>query len=113
MWRFVGGFPVKSAYMRRLFAIFLIALLRTVTWADAPTGGAPGSLCGDPVAGLPACNAPSKDLKLAKEAFARGVKLQSARKLEEAFSKFEDAARLLPHNVEYVTAREILRQQLV
>jgi len=113
MWRFVGGFPVKSAYMRRLFAIFLIALLRTVTWADAPTGGAPGSLCGDPVAGLPACNAPSKDLKLAKEAFARGVKLQSARKLEEAFSKFEDAARLIPQNVEYVTAREMLRQQLV
>ena len=113
MWRFGEGFPVESACMRRLVAIFLIALLRTVTWADAAASGAAGSLCGDPTAGLPACHAPGKDLKLAKEAFVRGLKLQSARKLEEAFSEFEGAARLIPQNVDYVTAREMMRQQLV
>ncbi len=39
--------------------------------------------------------------------------MQHARKLDEAFSEFEEAARLIPQNVEYLTAREMTRQQLV
>jgi len=41
------------------------------------------------------------------------VKLKSSGQMDAAFEKFETAAELAPHNVEYVTAREFTRQQLV
>jgi general secretion pathway protein D len=64
-------------------------------------------------AGAPVCKAPAKDLKAAREAFARGLALQHEKKLDQAFSEFEEASRLVPQNLEYVTAREMLRQQVV
>lgn len=62
--------------------------------------------------GAPACQAPAKDLKAARQAFARGLKLERSKNLEEAFSQFQEAARLVPQDVEYITARELVRQQL-
>ena len=41
------------------------------------------------------------------------MKLKSSGKPEAAFEKFEQASQLDPRNVEYVTAREFARQQLV
>ena len=69
------------------------------------------SLCSNS-AGAPACRGPAKDLKAARKAFARGLKLEKSQHLEEAFYEFEEASRLVPQNVEYVTAREITRQHL-
>jgi len=46
-------------------------------------------------------------------AFKQGMKLKSAGNLDQAFDKFEKAAELCPHNVDYITAREFTRQQLV
>lgn len=54
-----------------------------------------------------------KERAQAARAFKQGMKLKSAGKLDEAFDKFEKAAELSPHNVEYITAREFTRQQLV
>ena len=54
-----------------------------------------------------------KELRQAKRAFEKGVKLRSSGKLDEAFDKFEQAAELNPHNLDYITAREFTRQQLV
>jgi len=106
-------FPGRIGNMRRLVVLFLVAALRS----SAATGGSPdiptASLCGSAASGLPACIGPKKDLKNAKEAFDRGLKLQSTKKLEDAFSSFENAARLVPKNVDYLTAREMARQQLV
>jgi general secretion pathway protein D len=59
------------------------------------------------------CNPSKKDLKEASEAFARGLKLQRSRRQDQAFDEFETAARLAPKDSEYVTARELTRQQLV
>ncbi len=53
-----------------------------------------------------------KELADAKRAFEAGVKLKNAGKMEEAFDKFEEAARLNPRSVDYVTAREITREDL-
>src|SRR5581483_6015497 len=53
-----------------------------------------------------------KDLADAKRAFDSGVKLKNSGKLEEAYDKFEEAAKLNPRNVDYVTAREITREEL-
>jgi general secretion pathway protein D len=62
--------------------------------------------------GAPACRGPVKDLKAARQAFARGLKLEKSRNLDQAFYEFEEASRLVPQNVEYLTAREITRQHL-
>jgi len=61
---------------------------------------------------VPKCHGPVKDLKAARQAFARGLKLEKSKNLDEAFYEFEEASRLVPQNVEYVTAREITRQHL-
>jgi general secretion pathway protein D len=54
-----------------------------------------------------------KDVAKAKRQFKAGVKLKSAGQLDAAFEKFQLATELAPHNVEYLTAREFTRQQLV
>ncbi len=54
-----------------------------------------------------------KERAQAQRAFKEGMKLKSVGKLDQAFGKFERAAELNPHNVEYITAREFTRQQLV
>lgn len=79
--------------------------------ADPPATTLP-SACSD-AAGAPACKAAAKDLKAARQAFSRGLRLQHSKNLDQAFSEFEEASRLIPQNVEYLTAREMVRQQLV
>jgi general secretion pathway protein D len=54
-----------------------------------------------------------KERAQAAHLFKEGMKLKSAGKLDEAFDNFEKAAELCPRNVEYITAREFTRQQLV
>ena len=68
--------------------------------------------CGEGSHGTVSCNPSKRDLKDAGEAFARGLKLQREKRQDQAFDEFETAARLAP-KFEYVTAREMTRQQLV
>ncbi len=59
---------------------------------------------------------PSEDAKSASRAkrdFESGLKLKSSGKLDAAFVKFEAAAQLMPRSVEFITAREFTRQELV
>src|SRR5215475_8684458 len=58
------------------------------------------------------CNPSSHELKEAKVAFSRGLKIQE-KSPDEAYREFERASNLAPRNVEYVTARELAKQQLV
>jgi general secretion pathway protein D len=91
----------------------------TATVAPAPSAAPPATalpLCSNS-GGAPRCHGPSKDLKAARQAFARGVKLEKSRddnpqNLDQAFYEFQEAARLVPQNVEYLTAREFTRQHL-
>ena len=62
---------------------------------------------------VPGCNPSKNELRDARNAFAKGLKLQREKRLDEAFEHFETAARLAPRDVEYVTAKEMARQQLV
>ncbi len=62
----------------------------------------------------PVVNPPSKqDVKQARQAFDRGMKLQSQNRTDEAYEEFLRAATLVPRDAEYVAAREVVRQQLV
>ena len=57
---------------------------------------------------------PSKqDLKEAKAAYARGLKLQHSQHFAEALEEYKSAVKLNPLDVEYLSAREMLTQQLV
>lgn len=99
--------------------------------ADTPSPSVPSSCSG--AAASPGCAAPTtpnadtlatgtnvppmsavshKDLKSAHRAFARGVRLEKANALGEAFEQFEEAARLVPSNPEYLLAREMTREHL-
>jgi len=51
-------------------------------------------------------------MKEAHEAFSRGLKLQKTYP-DQAYEQFQHANDLVPRNVEYMTAREVARQQLV
>jgi general secretion pathway protein D len=82
--------------------------------ADTPV--AAPSLCSNS-GGAPVCHGPKKDLKAARQAFSRGLKLEKSQNdnlqnLDQAFYEFEEASRLVPQNVEYLTAREMTRQHL-
>jgi len=84
------------------------------TAADTPApADSPGalSLCSESPGGT-ACPGSAKDRKAARHAFARGLKLEHSMNMDEAFSQFQVAARLVPQDVEYITARELVRQQL-
>jgi general secretion pathway protein D len=77
--------------------------------ADAPPSATP-ALCSN--SGKARCRGPAKDLKTARQAFARGLKLEQSQNVDEAFYEFEEACRLVPQNVDYLTAREVTRQHL-
>src|SRR5579859_5601148 len=65
------------------------------------------------VAGQGHASVSKQDAKAARDAFKRGVKFERQKHYNEAFSSFEDAARLNPQNAQYITAREMMRQKLV
>lgn len=87
-------------------------LLAAVCWAADTTPFDSRSLCSSSGGASP-CRGPVKDLKAARQAFKHGLKLEKSQDLDSAFYEFEEAARLVPQNVEYLTAREMTRQHLV
>jgi Flp pilus assembly secretin CpaC len=53
------------------------------------------------------------EIKQAQNAFRRGQKLQDHQRLADAFAQFDEAARLVPQDMRYLTARELVKGQLV
>ncbi|HVP43440.1 MAG TPA: hypothetical protein VMS96_08395 [Terriglobales bacterium] len=91
----------------RAFSTFLLLCLTAAAWAaDAKVPACPAP------PGAP-CAATPEDEKAARKAFNRGVWLRDQERHEQAFDAFERASRLAPNNVDYATAREVAKQQLV
>lgn len=63
--------------------------------------------------GNPACAPSHADLKKAKDAFSRGLRLEKEKHLDQAYREFDTAARLVPNNFSYQTALAITREGLV
>ncbi|HTS38324.1 MAG TPA: hypothetical protein VMH04_21800 [Candidatus Solibacter sp.] len=80
--------------------------------ADDPSS-MPPIFCGNGVPGGISCLVTKKDMKVAREAFARGTKLEERQRLEEALGQFEQALRLVPQNPQFLTAHELVKAQLV
>lgn len=74
---------------------------------------APPVSCGNGVPGGINCVLTKKELKQARDAFTRGQKLREHKQLAEAFDQFDKASRLMPQNPQFLTARELVKAQLV
>lgn len=99
--------------MRVLTAILLtLAANAAMFGADEAARPAP-TFCASSVPGGRGCKVPQQDLKAAKKAFEKGVKLRDSRHLDQALQLFEEASRLISQDAEFATARELTRQQLV
>lgn len=79
--------------------------------ASIMPSAAPPVLCAG--AYSPNCGVSAESQKSARELYDAGVKLKKEGHGEDAFEDFRQAALLVPRNVEYATARELLKQQLV
>src|SRR5579864_1772246 len=94
------------------FTVAMVAVAAAALAADKPQSIAVLP-CPQPAASDPACNPSQADLKKSQVAFARALKLQKAERFDEAYEEFDAAARLVPKNLEYITALAMVRQQLV
>ncbi len=100
------------SYIGNLVAGLLATVLSLPASAsDLPTAASPTPTCGTP--GAVNCVPTKKDLKEARNAFARGLKLENQQHLEEAFHQFDEAARLAPQNTQFLTARNLVQARLV
>jgi hypothetical protein len=104
--------------MRRTAFIFAVGALTATLGSPAFCGGddpssAPPISCGNGIPGGVNCILSKKELKEARTAFARGLKLRDGKHLEEAFTQFDEATRLMPQNPQFLTARELVKAQLV
>lgn len=79
----------------------------------ADTPDAPPISCANGLVGSINCIPTKKDLKQAREAFDRGTKLHNRQQLEEAFAQFDEASRLDPQSLKFLTAREMVKAKLV
>jgi len=104
--------------MRCAPSILLVCLLLALT--SIPAFGAhdvpldpPAISCGNGVPGGINCVPSKNDLKQARNAYARGLKLEEHKHFEEAFTEFDKASRLVPQDLHFFSAREVAKSQLV
>ncbi len=100
--RFIGAVCLLAA----------VAGIPALAAEDSPADGAILS-CGNGVPGGIYCTPSKKDLKEAREAYTHGLKLQDHKHVEEAFARFDEAARLVPEDMMFASAREMTKSQLV
>lgn len=100
--------------MRRVALIFVLGWLAATSSqaADDPSL-APPVFCENGLPGGVNCVASPKQTKEAREAFERGLRLREHKRVDEAFIQFDEAARLVPQNPQFLTARELAKAQLV
>jgi general secretion pathway protein D len=112
------GPQVKIKSMQRVWIIVAVSLLASMPALPAFAANdasidAPIISCGNGIPGGVYCAPTKKDLKEARNAYARGLKLQGQNRLEEAFTLFDEASRLEPQDVAFLSAEEQTKSQLV
>jgi general secretion pathway protein D len=104
--------------MRRAAFIFGVGVLAVALGpmalaTDNSAGTAPPFTCSNGIPGGVNCILTKKDLKDARKAFALGMKLEQQARLEDAFQEFDHASRMVPQNVQFLQARELVKAQIV
>jgi general secretion pathway protein D len=100
---------LPMAKLRLLLVLLVTAAVLRAT--DQPS--APAVACADGLPGAPACIVSKETRKEARAAFERGLKLQKEHHPAEAYDEFQRAAELVPQDLQYLTVKELMRQQLV
>src|SRR5580704_7605404 len=106
------GPQVKIKSMQRVWIIVAVSLLASMPALPAFAANdasidAPIISCGNGIPGGVYCAPTKKDLKEARNAYARGLKLQGQNRLEEAFAQFDEASRLAPQDLAFLSAEEL------
>jgi general secretion pathway protein D len=104
--------------MRRLASTLAIEILAVALGMPAFASGddpssAPPVSCSSGIPGGVNCIVSKKDLKESRRAYSLGLKLQERKQLAEAFAQFDEATRLNPQEMQFLTARELVKGQLV
>jgi general secretion pathway protein D len=104
--------------MRSVWSILAVCLLAAMPAVPACAANdaavdPPIISCGNGIPGGVYCAPSKKDLKQARNAYARGLKLQDHQQMEEAFAQFDQASRLAPQDTQFLSAREMTKSQLV
>lgn len=91
-----------------------VALLATLAAMPGFAGDDPMTpvTCGNGVPGGVNCLATKQQKRQAREAYDRGRKLETENRLDDAYKQFDDAARLAPRTLQYLTARELVKARL-
>ena len=100
--------------MRHKLSLMMVCLcLCAPALARAEDTAAPPLSCENGLVGGINCIATKEGLKAAKTAYEKGLKLREHQRFEDAFEQFDKASRLVPQNVQFFTAREVLKAKLV
>lgn len=94
-----------------LMAVWVVVCAPTILCAE--DSAAPPISCGNGLLGGIDCVVTRKDLKTAHEEYEKGLKLRERQQFEEALERFDKASRLVPQNVQFLTAREVVKAKLV
>ncbi len=106
-------FTIKVFPMRWKYLALAVCMLSVVALATDEPQTLLTLPCLQTASTVSGCDASKGDLKKAKAAFSKAVKLEKAKRLDEAYEEFDTAARLVPKNLDYLTALAMVRQQLV
>jgi general secretion pathway protein D len=103
--------------MRRAFFILLVCFVSVLTSvasiaAEVAGTDAPELSCGNGVPGGVYCIPSKNEIKQARNAYNRGRKLQKHNREEEALAQFDQASRLVPQDLKFLSAWELTKSQL-
>ena len=109
---------VKIKPMQRVRIILAIGLVAAMPAlpafaANDATIDTPIIYCGNGIPGGVYCAPTKKDEKEARNSYAHGLKLEGQDRLEEALAQFDNASRLEPQDLAFLSAQEHTRSQLV
>ena len=96
----------------RLPRIFGLLLVLSLSAAAAEVKPPALSDC-DRLHTAQACDVSPAEFKQARQDFQHGLRFRKSNDLQQAFDAFDSAAKTVPSDFEYLTAREVVRQQLV
>ncbi len=106
----------RTAFILATGALAAASALSAFAGADGPSATpatAATVSCGNGVPGGVNCVASKKERKEAHTDYLHGLKLQDHHQLEDALKQFDEAARLVPQDPRFLTARELVKGQLV
>jgi general secretion pathway protein D len=95
-----------------ILTIVVLAIASAIPSAASDDTLAPVT-CGNGVPGGVNCLVTKQEKKQARRAFDRGRKLEAENRIEEAYKQFDQAAKLSPQTLRYLTARELVKARLV